>query len=62
MSTVMALFTMSFSIAHIFSHNSGMQLIANFGYETTWYIMGGLLLLSILFLVWLRNIIRKEEL
>lgn len=58
----MALFTMSFSIAHIFAHNSGMQLIANFGYETTWYIMGGLLLLSILFLVWLRNIIRKEEL
>jgi len=57
----MALFTMSFSIAHIFAHNSGMQLIAYFGYEITWYIMGGLLLISILFLVWLRNIIRKEK-
>lgn len=57
----MALFTMSFSIAHIFAHNSGMQLIDNFGYELTWYIMGALLLVSVLFLVWLRNIIKKEK-
>ncbi|MGE0561092.1 MAG: MFS transporter [Flavobacteriales bacterium] len=57
----MALFTMSFSIAHIFAHNSGMQLVAHLGYEATWYIMGTLLVISILFLVWLRNIIRKEE-
>jgi len=57
----MALFTMSFSIAHIFAHNSGMQLINRFGYTATWYIMGGLLLLSILFLIWLRNIIKKEK-
>ncbi len=57
----MALFTMTFSIAHIFGHNSGMQLIAKFGYEVTWYIMGGLLVLSVLFLVWLRNIIKKEK-
>ena len=57
----MALFTMSFSVAHIFGHNSGMQLVDNFGYELTWYIMGGLLVLSILFLMWLRNIIKKEK-
>lgn len=57
----MALFTMSFSIAHIFAHNTGMQLVAHFGYEFTWYIMGLMLLVSLLFLVWLRNIIRKEE-
>lgn len=57
----MALFTMSFSIAHIFAHNSGMQLIAYLGYEFTWYLMGLLLLVSLLFLVWLRNIIRKED-
>ena len=57
----MALFTMSFSIAHIFAHNTGMQLIAHFGYDFTWYIMGVMLLVSLLFLVWLRNIIRKEE-
>ncbi len=57
----MALFTMSFSIAHIFGHNSGMQLIDKFGYDITWYTMGGLLVLSVLFLVWLRNIIKKES-
>ena len=57
----MALFTMTFSIAHIFGHNSGMQLIAYVGYEVTWYIMGAMLMVSVLFLVWLRNIIRKEK-
>ena len=58
----MALFTMTFSIAHIFGHNSGMQLVAHFGYQATWYLMVVLLLLAIVFLVWLRNIIRKEDL
>lgn len=57
----MALFTMSFSISHIFGHNSGMQLIDAFGYQITWYIMGGFLVLSIFFFIWLRNIIKKEE-
>jgi predicted MFS family arabinose efflux permease len=57
----MALFTMSFSVAHIFGHNSGMQLINAFGYEITWYIMGGLLIVSILFFMWLKNIVKKEE-
>ena len=56
----MALFTMAFSVSHIFGHNSGMQLIDTFGYEVTWYIMGGLLTLSILIFIWLRNIVRKE--
>lgn len=57
----MALFTMAFSFAHIFAHNSGMQLISHFGYEITWYIMGGLLMISIVFLIWLRNIIKNEN-
>ncbi len=57
----MALFTMTFSISHIFAHNSGMHLIDKFGYKVTWYIMGGLLTLSILFLIWLRNIIKAEK-
>ncbi|PCI93197.1 MAG: MFS transporter [Flavobacteriales bacterium] len=57
----MALFTMGFSVSHIFAHNSGMQLINRFGYEVTWYIMGVLLLVSILFFAWLRNIIKNEK-
>ncbi len=35
----MALYSMSFSVAHIFGHNSGMQLIATFGYNNTWLLM-----------------------
>ena len=57
----MALFTMAFSVSHIFAHNSGMQLIDKYSFETTWYIMGGLLLVSIIFLFWLRNIVKKEK-
>ena len=57
----MALFTMSFSVAHIFGHNVGMQLINAFGYDTTWYVMGGVLLLSVLFFMVLKNIIEKEK-
>ena len=41
----MALYTISFSLAHIFAHNAGMQLIGKLGYEFTWYLM------TILFLV-----------
>ncbi|MBQ4820386.1 MFS transporter [Aquimarina sp. MMG016] len=35
----MGLYSMSFSVAHIFGHNSGMQLIANFGYDNSWIFM-----------------------
>ncbi|MGB0886994.1 MAG: MDR family MFS transporter [Vicingaceae bacterium] len=57
----MALFTMTFSISHIFAHNAGMQLIDNYSYELTWYIMGILLVLSILLLFWLKLILKKEK-
>ena len=32
----MALYSISFSIAHIIAHNSGMHLIAKYGYKITW--------------------------
>ncbi|SHJ56129.1 MFS transporter [Aquimarina spongiae] len=35
----MGLYSMSFSVAHIFGHNSGMQFIANFGYDNGWMFM-----------------------
>lgn len=46
----MALYTIAFSVAHIFAHNAGMQLIAGQGYEKTWYIftiISGLCMLSL---------------
>lgn len=36
----MGLYSMSFSLAHIFGHNSGMQFISNYGYDNTWLFMG----------------------
>jgi len=49
----MALYSISFSISHIFAHNSGMLSIAHFGFESTWYgaiiigVLGILLLLAL---------------
>ena len=35
----MALYSISFSVAHIFSHNGGMHLVERFGYDYTWYVV-----------------------
>ncbi|MCB4809339.1 MFS transporter [Tamlana sp. 62-3] len=35
----MALYSISFSVAHIFGHNAGLQLAGTVGYNTTWYII-----------------------
>ena len=56
----MALYSISFSVAHIFGHNSGMQLIEHLGYDATWYVMTGLSLLSVLFLFWLGQKTRED--
>ncbi|MFL9837463.1 MFS transporter [Flavobacterium sp. ST-75] len=42
----MALYTMTFSVAHIFSSKVGMLNISLFGYNTNWAVMGFLGLLS----------------
>lgn len=54
----MGLYSMSFSVAHIFGHNSGMQLIDNFGYNNSWLFMVGISMLGTLLLF----IVRKEVL
>lgn len=56
----MALYSISFSISHIFGHTSGMQLIDNFGFETTWYSMMGLAIVACLLLLLLKLILKKE--
>lgn len=37
----LALYTMAFSFAHIFSAKTGMEVIARFGFEANWFLMGG---------------------
>ena len=57
----MALFTMSFSLAHIASSKTGLEIIANFGYQTNWFVMGTLGMLSLAGCFWLQKLVRKEQ-
>jgi len=34
----MALYSIAFSIAHIFAHNAGMHMVDDLGFDNTWYI------------------------
>lgn len=52
----MALYSMSFSVAHIFGHNMGMQLMDTQGFEMTWYIFTGITVLCMITLLYLRRI------
>lgn len=51
----MGLYSMSFSLAHIFGHNSGMQLVNAFGYNKTWLVMAVISLVGILLLLYVKK-------
>ncbi|MBL0012341.1 MAG: MFS transporter [Flavobacterium sp.] len=57
----MALFTMSFSLAHIASSKTGMEIISHVGYQMNWLFMALLGLLSMSCCIWLKNLVRKEQ-
>ena len=57
----MAIYTMSFSCAHIFSSKSGMVLIDNFGYQINWFFMGTLGLIGMSFGIWAYYLIQNEK-
>ena len=57
----MALFTMSFSLAHIGSSKIGMELIDFFNYKTNWIFMGTFGLLATLCCIYLNLLLRKEK-
>lgn len=57
----MALYTMAFSLAHILSHNSGLQLIRVYGYEITWYVIASIMLSCILFLFCFKKLTLKTN-
>ncbi len=56
----MALFTIAWSVAHIIGHTLGLNLIARFGYQATWVIFTGMLLLAMVMLVVLKRMVRRE--
>ncbi|MGL5112369.1 MAG: MDR family MFS transporter [Flavobacterium sp.] len=57
----MALFTMSFSLAHIVSSKTGMDIISNFGYQNNWLFMAFLGGLSVLGSIWVVKLVRTEN-
>ena len=57
----MAYYSISFSIAHIFGHSIGMNLVANLGYKSTWHIIALLALSSAAFMLLFIHFLRKEN-
>jgi len=53
----MAAYTMAFSLAHIFSAKTGMEVVDRFGFDANWYLMGGLSLIAVLLSVWLKKVL-----
>jgi predicted MFS family arabinose efflux permease len=57
----MAIFTMTYSMAHILSAKTGMTIIDNFGYQANWFFMGTLGLISILLGLWVYKLINNKK-
>lgn len=57
----MALFTMSFSLAHITSAKLGMEIIDRYGYHVNWIVMGILGLLSCSSILYLKRMILSNK-
>lgn len=57
----MGFYTMSFSLAHIASSKTGLEIIAHYNYQVNWFIMGTLGGLSFLCCFWLNKMIHKEQ-
>lgn len=56
----MAIFTMSYSLAHILSAKTGMEIISLFSYQTNWFFMGTLGVIGVLLFIWTKKIVAKE--
>ena len=57
----MALYSMSFSVASIFGHNAGLQIVANLGFDNTWYIMTVLAAVCMVLLFILKQYMRTNK-
>lgn len=57
----MAIYTMSFSLAHILSSKVGMEVIEYHGYQMNWFVMGILGLLGMLSGIWVYRLIQREH-
>ncbi|MFN3757143.1 MAG: MDR family MFS transporter [Flavobacterium sp.] len=59
--TYMGYYTMSFSMAHIASSKTGMDVIDAFGYNTNWTLMGILGMVGVVLAWWSRQLVKREH-
>jgi predicted MFS family arabinose efflux permease len=57
----MAIFTMSFSLAHIISAKLGLEIIARYGYQMNWLLMGILGFIGVALVIWTIDLVRNES-
>jgi len=57
----MAMYVMAFSVAHIFGHNAGLQLVNYMGFDTTWLITSILALICVILLVFLKFYMKQNN-
>jgi predicted MFS family arabinose efflux permease len=57
----MGLYTMSFSLAHITSSKTGLEIISHFGYSINWFVMGSLAMMAFVCSFWLDKMLRDEQ-
>lgn len=57
----MGYYTMTFSLAHIVSGKTGLEIIAHWGYMANWIVMGLLGILAAIALIILQRILLKEN-
>jgi predicted MFS family arabinose efflux permease len=57
----MAIFTMSYSLAHILSAKTGMTIIDNYRYQANWLFMGTLGIIGALLCYWVMILVKKEK-
>lgn len=57
----MALYSIAFSVSHVFAHNLGFHMIDAFGFDNTWTLMAVLALLGIFLLMLLKRFMKSTN-
>lgn len=57
----MALYTMSFSLAHIISSKVSFEIITRHGYQINWFVMASIGVIATLCCVWIKKALAKEK-
>ena len=57
----MALYTMSFSLAHIVSSKAGLGIIADYGYQVNWFVMGSFGVIAAMCCLWIQKLLQVEN-